>query len=77
MSHKVSKVSDADDEYVYRGIRFEKTSVGKGYWGHYSTVSNLGKVRERAGTRKDLLAQIDAYLDRKINAPSLAAAMNV
>ena len=75
MSHKVSKVSDADDEYEYRGIRFEMTGVCKGYWGHYSTVSNLGKVRERAGSRRDLLAQIDAYLDRKVNTPSLTTAL--
>jgi hypothetical protein len=29
MTHKVTKISDADAEYEYRGIRFERTDVAK------------------------------------------------
>lgn len=64
MTHKVSKISDSESEYEYRGIRFERTDVARGYWGHYATLSSLGKVKERAGTRRDLLAKIDFHLDR-------------
>lgn len=73
MTHKVTKISDADAEYEYRGIRFERTDVSKGYWGHYKTVFNLGRVKERAGTRRDLLAKIDCHFDQNINPATTAA----
>lgn len=64
MKHPVKRVSSEDCEYEYRGIRFERTGISRRYWGHYAVLHGLGKTVLGACTRKDLLRQIDAHLDK-------------
>ena len=66
--HTVSKHSSGiDGWYVYRGIRFVRDDRNKGYWGHYSATvgSIMQETRQKitTATRKDLLEQIDAFID--------------
>jgi hypothetical protein len=68
--HTVSKLTGpygdvVENEYVYRGVEFERDDSHRGYWGHYKTSWNVGGTRIRTATRKDLLSAIDRYFDNK------------
>ena len=69
-TYTVTKLKDSagnpiENEYVYRGVEFEKNDSRRGYWGHYKTSWNVGGTRIRTQTRRDLLSSIDRYFDNK------------
>ena len=53
------------NEYVYRGVEFERDDNRRGFWGHYKTSWNVGGTRIRTSTRRDLISAIDRYFDNK------------
>jgi hypothetical protein len=66
--HTITQLKDEsgniiENEYVYRGVQFERDDSRRGYWGHYATSWNVGGTRIRTSKRRDLLSAIDRYFD--------------
>lgn len=61
--HKVKKLEDGDFEY--RGVEFTRDDSLRGFSGHYRTIRKVAGVSTASGaTRRALLANIDALMDR-------------
>lgn len=52
-----------ENHFQYRGVTFRVDRSKRGYWGAYSALVNMDRVR--TVTRAEMLARIDAALDKQ------------